>query len=133
VHLSNQLGVAKQCIFTGHIHHVADYLNVMSVVLHTSIKPEPFGRVVIEAMAMKKPVIASRAGAIPEIIVDGVSGITFSPGNHAELAKAVTTILEQTDNAREIGVRGYQRLLDTFHIEQNVSATEQLYRSLLEL
>ncbi len=48
--------------------NVFDHLNALEIKVHTSIDPEPFGRVLIEGMAMKKPVIVAHAGAIPEKI-----------------------------------------------------------------
>ncbi|MCG8488356.1 MAG: glycosyltransferase family 4 protein, partial [Chromatiales bacterium] len=57
--LITELGLESNIIFTGHVSNVPDYLNVLDIMLHTSIDPEPFGRVLIEAMSLSKPLIAS--------------------------------------------------------------------------
>ena len=61
--------------------NVTAALGDLDVLLHTSLRPEPFGRVLIEAMAAGTPVIAARAGGVPEIITDGVDGLLAEPGD----------------------------------------------------
>jgi len=129
--LIDQLGIDEHIIFTGYTRNVANYLNAMQLVLHTSVEPEPFGRVLIEAMSMKKPVIGTRAGAVPEIIEEGKTGFTFVPGDHETLGKAITRLLSEPTMITQMGELGYQRLLDQFHISVNVANTEKLYRKIL--
>ena len=93
--LISRLGLERHVVFTGYREHVADFLNVMEVPIHASILPEPFGRVLLEAMAMRKPMVGSRAGAVPEIIEHGVTGYTFAPGDSDELASYVIDLLER--------------------------------------
>jgi glycosyltransferase involved in cell wall biosynthesis len=64
------------------------------VVVSASVRPEAFGRVVAEAQAMGRPVVAPNHGAAPEIIVDGVTGWLFEPGNAVALAAALRTALD---------------------------------------
>lgn len=117
-------------IFTGYQSNVANYLNVMNVVIHASVLPEPFGRVLLEAMAMKKPVIGARGGAVPEIILDGKTGLMFKPGNDAELALEVAGLLEDAGRAKEMGENGYERVARDFSIKKNLQQTQQLYERL---
>lgn len=117
-------------IFTGYQPNVADYLNVMHVMIHASVLPEPFGRVLLEAMAMKKPVIGARGGAVPEIIVDGETGLMFTPGDDAELAQEVAGLLEDSVRAKQMGENGYKRAGQDFGIKKNVQKTQQLYERL---
>ncbi len=129
--LISRLGLDRHVVFTGYCEHVADFLNVMEVPLHASILPEPFGRVLLEAMAMRKPMVGSRAGAVPEIIEHGVTGYTFAPGDSNELASYVIDLLERPSAARAFGEAGYARLLERFSIAANVSRTVRLYDGLL--
>ncbi len=125
------LSLQDHVVFAGYTANVADFFNVMDVAVHASISPEPFGRVLLEAMAMEKPVIGSRNGAVPEIVVDGVTGYTFEPGNADELAKRVITLLKDTATAHSFGKAGRARLVDTFSISRNVDRTLALYEELL--
>lgn len=125
--LITESGLDSNIIFTGYQRNVADYLNAMDIVIHASILPEPFGRVLIEAMAMHKPLIASNDGAVPEIVQNGISGITFPPGNADELANAIIHLLDNPDIASKMGESGYERLITMFHIDENARKTQSLY------
>jgi glycosyltransferase involved in cell wall biosynthesis len=120
-----------QVFLTGYTTCVADYLQIMDVAVHTSITPEPFGRVLLEAMAMRKPVVGSGDGAVPEIVVDGVTGYTFTPGDPDALADRVLDVLLDPARARAFGDAGYRRLLDEFHIDRNVERTAAIYDRIL--
>ena len=72
---------------------VAEALSSLDVLIHTSVKPEPFGRVLIEAMAVGTPVVAARGGGTPEIITDGVTGKLVPPGNLPGYLEALTKAL----------------------------------------
>lgn len=119
--------LAAHVFLTGYTTNVADFLGVMDVAVHTSVTPEPFGRVLLEAMAMRKPVVGSRDGAVPEIVVDGETGYTFAPGDSGELAARILDLLEHPDRARAFGEAGYQRLVDEFHVDRNVERTMAVY------
>ena len=124
-------GLEDRIIFTGYQKNAGDYQMMFDIVVHASVAPEPFGRVVLEAMACKKPFIGSRAGAIPEIVDEGKTGITFPPGDDQALAGAITRLIADPEEAARMGERGYQRLVSHFHIDRNTDATERLYDGLL--
>ena len=65
---------------------IPDLINGMDILVHSSIDPEPFGRVILEGMALKKPVIATAHGGPLEIIRSGESGVLVPPGDPAALA-----------------------------------------------
>jgi glycosyltransferase involved in cell wall biosynthesis len=77
---------------------------------------EPFGLVALEAMAMAKPVVATRAGGVPEFLVDGQMGILIEPRDVEGLARAILRLLDNPQLAREMGQRGRQQ------VEQHFSA-----------
>ncbi|MBW9264553.1 MAG: glycosyltransferase family 4 protein [Candidatus Thiodiazotropha sp. (ex. Lucinisca nassula)] len=126
-----ELGLESNIIFTGYIKNVSDYINILQIVLHTSIEPEPFGRVLIEAMSLSKPLIASNDGAIPEIILNEKTGLTFTPGDHECLAELVIKLLQDKQYTEDLGKEGYKRLLEYFHINVNVEKTQLLYDKIL--
>ena len=76
--LSEELGIAKKIILCGHRDDIAEILAASNVLVSAS-RAEHFGRVIIEAMAMAKPVVGTRAGGVPEIVADGLSGILVEP------------------------------------------------------
>lgn len=129
--LVDELGLRRHVVFTGFMANVADALNVMDVAVHASITPEPFGRVLLEAMAMRKPVVGSRDGGVLEIVVEGETGLTFAPGDAGELAHKVLELLTDPGRARACGEAGYARLAAEFHIARNVERTMALYERVL--
>ena len=126
-----ELGLERHVVFAGFRRNVADFLMMFDVVVHTSVLPEPFGRVILEAMACRKAVIASGAGAIPEIVEEGRTGLMFPPGDADALAEAITRLTHDRREFKEMGERGYERLLREFHITRNVEATQRLYETRL--
>jgi len=94
---------------------------------------EPFGRIVIEAMAAGKPVVSVKSGAIPEIIEDGVSGCLVEPGDCKLMAEAVCGLLKDKELARSMGEKGKLRVTQNFAIQRTVIEFEQLIKLLLTL
>ncbi len=86
-------GLADRIQFDGVVRDVGALLDQSDIVVHCSINPEPFGQVIIEAMAAGVPVIACDAGAPPSIIADGVDGRLVPPGDSAALARAITGLV----------------------------------------
>jgi glycosyltransferase involved in cell wall biosynthesis len=94
---------------------------------------ETFGIVILEAMACKKPVIATTAGGIPEIIEDGKNGILVEPDNPKALADALITVLKDQTLWLDIATRGYVTVHERFRSEDTGSAYESVFADLLNL
>lgn len=124
-------GLAERTAITGYRSNVADYVDALEILVHASVKPEPFGRVLLEGMALRKPIIASRDGGVLEIVVDGRTGLLFAPGDDAELAGRLIELIDDPERATAMGQTGYQRLLEEFSMGKNVAATESIYDELL--
>ena len=92
-----------------------------------SAEPEPFGMVALEAMAARKPVVASSFGGVVEIIVDGVTGCLFEPGNVLALAKKLEMLITSDRRRIEMGEAGYARLQEVFSINNYVVSIENTY------
>jgi glycosyltransferase involved in cell wall biosynthesis len=93
---------------------------------------EAFGRVVIEAMAMLKPVVATRSGGVPEIVEDGVTGIMISPGDAKAMAEAIVSLLKDEDRAKQMGLEGRQKAEKAYSLRTHLERIESLYLHLLE-
>ena len=91
--LAQDPAVAGRVHFMGFRRDVFPLMQAADVVLHASIAPEPFGRVIVEAMLSRRPILAARAGGAAEIVTDGVDGWLFTPGDEAALAAGVKRVL----------------------------------------
>lgn len=132
VALAAELGIGDRVTFTGFRADVAALLPALDVVIHASVEPEPFGRVITEAMAMRRPVVASAAGGPVEIIEDGRSGYLVRPGDHEALAARVVELLKDPSRAEEIGERGAQDVARRFSAEAHAQLMERVYDRVLE-
>ncbi|WP_140722673.1 glycosyltransferase family 4 protein [Pseudomonas sp. Hp2] len=104
--LAMDLGVSERCHFLGFRRDIPALMVGVDIVLHTSITPEPFGRVVVEGMLSGKPVIATEGGGINEIIDDGNTGLLVPPGDPQALHAAVRQLLDVRDRAMVLAERG---------------------------
>jgi glycosyltransferase involved in cell wall biosynthesis len=129
--LTRELGIASRVHITGFRKDVANYINALDIQVHASIDPEPFGRVLLEAMALSKPLVASNGGAVPEIVMHEHTGLLFEPGNPAALAAALRTLLADRPRAAAMGAAGRARLLAEFSVHRNIEQTQALYERLL--
>lgn len=93
-------------------------------------RSEPFGIVITEAMACRKPVVASGVGGIPEIIEHGKSGVLVEPDNPAALANALLDLLKDPPLQRSISNNGYARVAARFQCEHTGAAYESLFAGL---
>lgn len=94
---------------------------------------ETFGRVAIEAFANATPVIASRIGAIPEIVEDGVTGLLVEAGNADQLSAAITRLEENPDLRDRLGRAGHQAYRAKYTEASNVTRLEEIYQQAIEV
>jgi len=116
--------------FAGFQPNVSEYMADFDVVVLPSIL-EGFGLVLLEAMAMGKPVVASRVGGIPEVVEDGVTGILVSPAHSRKLAEALIILLENSTLRQSMGEAGRKRVETLFSLERTIKAIEGSYSDLL--
>ena len=126
--LSRKLDVARSVIFCGQRNDVPEILAASDVVVSASLK-EGFGRVIIEAMAMTKPVIATSVGGVPEIVQDGESGILVQPEDCQGLASAMISVIDNAEIALKLAVGGEKRARENFSLEKHIREIEEIYKS----
>ena len=114
---ARELGVGKRVSFLGFREDIPMLLQAMDFIVHTSVSPEPFGRVIVEGMLAGKPVVASRAGGACEIIEDGVTGCLVPPGDPVELASALRRLIEEPELAARLGGAGREFATRQFSVE----------------
>ncbi len=129
--LRDELGLGTNVRFHPFQQDVPSTMSALDLVVLASTSPEPFGRVLIEAMAAGKPVVATDAGATREIIEDGTHGLLVPAGDAQALAKAIVRILTNPDRAEAMGGKGRERVQSQFGIQQYVSGVQAVYRELL--
>lgn len=105
--LAAQIGLdAGRIGFTGYVDRPAAAMRALDIVVHASTQPEPFGRVVAEAMACGCAMIASRAGGVTEIITEGEDALGHTPGDAAELAQQIETLARDPALRERLGRAG---------------------------
>ncbi len=130
--LAAELGVAQRIVWAGYHDNAPAVMAALDILALPSIRPEPFGMVVIEAMASGKPVIATAHGGPLESVVDGETGLLVSPADPEEMAAALVRLSDDRRLRAEMGANGRRRAVDVFGFRQHVQAFQDLYHDLLE-
>ncbi len=125
--------LAGHVILTGARRDVPACLDAMDVAIHSSTSPEPFGRVMIEAMALGRPVIAPREGGPIVIVVDGETGLLVPPRDPAGLAGAIAQLVGDPQRRLAMGRAARARVDAVFDIRHHVAAVEALFDDVLGL
>jgi glycosyltransferase involved in cell wall biosynthesis len=123
--------LAGHVILTGARRDVLACMDAMDVVLHTSVTREPFGRVMIEAMAVGRPVIAPAEGGPRVIVADGETGLLVPPRDPDALAAAMTALLTDPTRRAAMGRAGRARVEALFDIRQHARAVEAVLDDVL--
>jgi glycosyltransferase involved in cell wall biosynthesis len=126
-----ELRINENIIFTGFQNNPADFMNIMDVMVHSSIEPEPFGMVNLEAMYLKKLVISTSIGGPTEVFEDGVDGILLEPGNPERLAEKVSELLNNPELRQAMGEKAQENVICRFAISNTVRQVEEIYEAML--
>lgn len=122
---AEELGVTGRVHFAGFRDDMPAWMKAMDMVLHTSIDPEPLGRVVIEGMIAERPVVAAAAGGVLEIVRDGHNGLLAKPGDVDGIVKAIDTLRLHPDMAHRLARQGAIDAQRDFSLEAYVSRMTQ--------
>jgi glycosyltransferase involved in cell wall biosynthesis len=121
------LGLGEHVSLLGERSDVPELVRALDVLLLPSHE-EPFGRALLEAMALEVPVVATSVGGPPELVRDGREGYLAPPSEPAAWARAVQRVLESPGQGRELGRAGRLRIAESFGVEDHVEAVLGLYR-----
>lgn len=131
--LIDDLGLGEAVVLVGFVDDPTIELDALTVCVHASPVPEPFGQVVVEAMARGVPVVATRAGGVPEILEprtqDGALGLLVAPGDVGALADAINDVLADTPVAIERAHRAWLSVQRRFMIDRSAEAVMQAWAS----
>lgn len=115
---------------TGFVAEVPAFLGRTGVFVLPS-RSEGLGLVAVEAMAAGRPVVASCTGGLPEVVVDGETGLLVEPEDPVALARAIRMLLADPDRAARMGAAGRQRVRERFSAERMARETAALYEELM--
>lgn len=124
--LSQDLNISRKVLFTGWIEDVPNVLSVMDIFCLPSLW-EAFGIVLVEAMAMRLPIVAANVEGIPEVMKDGETGILVPPKKPEALAAAIMKLLKDKTLARQMGEAGRKRVEEFFLMNTIIGEYERLY------
>jgi glycosyltransferase involved in cell wall biosynthesis len=123
-------GLAERVRFLGYRRDVAALMAAFDVLVHPTLG-EGFGLIQLEAMLQGTPIVATRTGAIPEVVDDGRTGVLVPPGDPAALADALARLAADPELRRRLGVEGRRRYEREFTVERMARETGEVYARVL--
>lgn len=132
--LQNQvesLGIAGRVTFGGYYLNVVPAMGAIDILVLPALSKEGFGRVLVEAGALGKPVIGTDVGGINEVILSGENGFVIEAAHAEQLQNSLKTLIEDADLRARMGAAGRARALCEFSEEHMIEQTEWVYRELI--
>ena len=123
-------GVSEKVKFLGWRSDVQEIIPIIDLFVLPSLN-EGMGRVLVEAMASKRPIVASRVGGIIDLIKNGYNGLLVSPGDEQELAEAIIELMNNPERAKEMGKKG-EILSRHFTVDNMIKKIDKLYSDLIK-
>ena len=121
----------KKIKFINSCNEMPTAYSLSDIIVSSSIEPEAFGRIAVEAQAMEKPIVASDIGGAKETVVNGKSGFLYKSGDPRELAKVLNNVMELDQEALySIGKEGRRNVTKRFDVEQMCKTTFTEYKKL---
>ena len=132
IRLSEKYRMTKQVKFIDHCKDMALAYKVSDIIVSSSIEPEAFGRVAVEAQSMGKIIIASNIGGSNETIVDEKTGYLFESGNPKSLSEKIFKVLNLDDmTLKTVGIEGRKNAVSKFNVEKMCFSTYSEYKKLI--
>jgi len=125
--------LTKKITFVENCKEMPIAYKLADLIISSSIEPEAFGRVAVEAQAMSKPIVASDIGGSKETVLNGKSGLLYKSDDSKELAKAMNKIIEKNkDSLNIMGEQGRKNVEKKFNVDQMCQTTFTEYKKLLK-
>ena len=125
------LGLENRVKFLGFRSDIPLLMAACDLVAHTSTSPEPFGRVIVEAMLCGRPVVAAKAGGAIELVEQSINGFLVTPGNPQELAQVIITCLNEKDQTAVIANNARTTASQRFDVTNINQQIAQLIKRLI--
>ena len=131
--LVQQYRLNKVIKFINHCQEMPIAYSISNLVISSSIEPEAFGRISVEAQSMEVPIVASNIGGSKETIINGKTGFLFKSGNAKDLADTITMAMEKDYNSlKSIGIEGRKNILKKFDVDKMCYTTFTEYKKLIQ-
>ena len=132
IRLSEQYRMTKQVKFIDHCKDMALAYKVSDIIVSSSIEPEAFGRVAVEAQSMQKVIIASDIGGSNETVINEKTGYLFESGNAKSLSDKILKVLNLDETTiKTIGIEGRKNIVSKFNVEKMCFSTYSEYKKLI--
>jgi glycosyltransferase involved in cell wall biosynthesis len=128
--LCEELGLERRLHLLGHVEWARELIGALDLLVVASLT-EGSSVVAMEAMALGKPVVATTVGGVPEVVVDGQTGLLVAPGDAEALGRAIIELLADPERAQEMGERGRQRAASQFDLSDMIERTRAVYADLV--
>ena len=130
VSAAKRLKVEKNILFVGTQKKIQNYLSIFDFFVQPSVN-EGLSISLIEAMAMKKKIVASKIGGIPEVVENNIEGILVPPANSQAIADAIIFLIDNPETADKFMMNARKKVEDKFNIDSFISRLENIYYQLL--
>ena len=132
IEITEQYRMNNQIKFIDHCKDMALAYKVSDIIVSSSIEPEAFGRVSVEAQSMQKVIIASNIGGSNETVIDGKTGFLFQAGDPKSLSGVILKVLNMNDaSLKLIGSEGRKNIIKKFNVEKMCFSTYSEYKKIL--
>lgn len=121
----------ERVIFTGYINNPTEVIRASDLLVSASESGEGLPRVVVEAMCVETPVVATDAGGTPEIVLNNKTGLLVNQGDTKQLTAAITHVFQKPEEAQERVSKALERICSVFGAEDTAKNTLEWYKNLL--
>lgn len=128
--MCDEFKVSDRIIFAGHRNDIPSFLKAIDILVFPTLT-EAFSRVILEAMAARKPVIATDTGGNSEAVIDGTTGYIVRTKDTAALADKINELILNKEKRESMGMAGRKRVEKMFPIERYIRGIEKLYNEIL--
>ena len=127
----SEKGIENKVFFLGYHEDIKKFIDISNVLVHCPVEDDCFPRVILEALSMKKLVIATRVGGIPEVIEDSKNGY-YCKNNSDSLAEKILFVYNSEQKLDMIKNNGFNIIKEKFNLEKQIIETERIFQQILE-
>ena len=126
--MSKKIGIDRTTQFVGYQEDHLSWIKTFDIFILPSVGRESFGTVLVDALALERPVVSSSIEGTPEIIVNEQTGLLVQPGNSGDLAQAIIALYQKPEQARQLAINGRHYVEQRFTLERMVTDFYQLLK-----